>query len=71
MCDRRIQCQLDKLNYLVKKGRFQILARDGSPIVEVLPRTAETIYIAPKEAKEKKVWSFGISIWVTDFKPET
>lgn len=63
---------LDKLNFSKKAKHFRVIdSREFKAMVSVLPRTPDPIYIPPKMKKQKRIWTFPISIWFKDFKFET
>ena len=68
----KVTVNLDKMNLSVKERHYTIIDHnDLKPKVSVLPRTPDPIYIPPKMKKQKRIWTFPISIWFKDFKFET
>lgn len=41
------------------------------PTIGVLPRTPDEIYVPARRKKQKRIWSFPISIWAKKYKFET
>lgn len=63
---------MENVNYVKKNKHFRIIdTEEYKPQVSVLPRTPDPIYIPPKLKKQKRVWTFPISIWAKDFKFDT
>lgn len=66
-----VNMPMDKLNFSKKAKHFRVIdTTEFKPLVSVLPRTPDPVYIPPKLKKQKRIWSFPISIWFKDFKFE-
>ncbi|CAD8165096.1 unnamed protein product [Paramecium pentaurelia] len=66
-----VSCQLDNINVVKKLKHFQLMdKKEMKALTSVLPRTPDPIYIPPKLKKQKRIWSFPISIWFKDFRFE-
>ncbi|CAD8171615.1 unnamed protein product [Paramecium pentaurelia] len=62
---------MENINYVKKDKHFLIFDQvEFKPQINVLPRTPDPVYIPPKLKKQKRIWTFPISIWAKDFKFE-
>ncbi|CAD8099201.1 unnamed protein product [Paramecium primaurelia] len=64
-------CQLDNINVIQKLRHYQLMdKKELKALTSILPRTPDPLYIPPKLKKQKRIWTFPISIWFKDFRFE-
>ncbi|CAD8076826.1 unnamed protein product [Paramecium sonneborni] len=70
IADQVTDVLLDETNHqMINKGKPVI--QDWDPNYDVKPRTCDPIYIPIKQKKQKRAWSFPISIWAPKYKFDT
>lgn len=55
--------EMNEINYINIAVNKRIIGKYYEPQVQVLPRSRDLVYIPPKRKKQKKVWTFPISLF--------
>jgi hypothetical protein len=58
------------MNYNLLGEPFRIF-EEGDKMITILPRTPDEIYIPAKRKKDRRIWTYPISIWAKKYKFET
>lgn len=69
--DELVEAMLDEHNERNYPQPNILFDEDFKALVEVVPRTPDEIYIAPRRKKAKRIWTFPISIWAKKYQFET
>ncbi|CAD8105716.1 unnamed protein product [Paramecium sonneborni] len=70
IADQLVNVLIDETN-LESFKKSKPVIEDWYPTYDVLPRTQDPIYIPAKRKKQKRVWSYPISIWAPKYKFDT